>query len=263
MKISVIMGVYNDSDTVEHAVNSILRQTYGDFEFIICDDCSSDGVYDQLIELSKLDDRIILLRNEVNMGLANTLNKCLEYSSGEYIARMDSDDESLVERFEEQVNFLDCNPQYAFCGTRAVVFDDEGDKTTTGIFGEISFDEMFKRGGFVHPSVMIRRDKLLQAGGYTSNKLTKRCEDYDLWNKLYFNGEKGYVLEKLLFRYRETAVNIKKRKFSHYIDRAKIAFYWRKKHKCSTKYIIWCIRPIIVGMMPKFVYRMLHDRRKK
>jgi len=114
--ISVIMGVYNGEHRVTKAVESILNQDYEDFEFIICDDGSTDDSYYVLEMLSKQDNRIVLLKNSKNMGLAPTLNYCLKNARASYIARMDDDDWSHPERFKKQVKFLDENPSYGYVG---------------------------------------------------------------------------------------------------------------------------------------------------
>ena len=113
-KISVIMGVYNGADRVDEAIASIRVQTFTDWEFIICDDASTDNTWEKLVEWSKIDSRIVPIRNEKNMKLAATLNKCLEHASGSYIARMDDDDYSYPWRLMAQNDFLDVNTYYAF-----------------------------------------------------------------------------------------------------------------------------------------------------
>ena len=100
-KISVIMGVYNGADRVDEAIASIRVQTFTDWEFIICDDASTDNTWEKLVEWSKIDSRIVPIRNEKNMKLAATLNKCLEHASGSYIARMDDDDYSYPWRLKQ------------------------------------------------------------------------------------------------------------------------------------------------------------------
>ena len=107
-KVSVIMGFYNNESTLARAINSILNQTYDKWELIMCDDGSTDYSYSIAKDyFKKYPDRIKLLQNPKNMHLANALNRCLKEASGEYIARMDADDESLPQRFERQVEFLD------------------------------------------------------------------------------------------------------------------------------------------------------------
>ena len=105
--VSVIMGVYNSQGTLSEAVMSILNQTYSNFEFLICDDGSTDDSLKLLGNFS--DKRIKILRNEVNRGLAFSLNKCLVASSGAYVARMDADDVAFPDRLETQLSFLEKN----------------------------------------------------------------------------------------------------------------------------------------------------------
>ena len=108
--VSIIMGVYNDANLLSQAIDSLLAQTYAKWELIACDDCSTDNTSDILSEYAKNDPRIIVIRNEKNCGLAATLNHCLEYAQGEYIARMDCDDLSVETRLEKQVSYLQGPP---------------------------------------------------------------------------------------------------------------------------------------------------------
>ena len=106
--ISIIMGVYNipDKEQLELSIDSILNQTYRNFEFIIIDDGSTNETYEWLKELTIKDQRVILIKNEKNIGLQKTLNKGIKLSKGEYIARMDGDDYCSLDRFEKQIIFL-------------------------------------------------------------------------------------------------------------------------------------------------------------
>ena len=103
-KVSVLMSVFNAEDFIQEAVDSVLQQTFSDFEFIIVDDASTDGSLQRLC--SYHDPRIRILRNETNMGLTRSLNKGMEFVRGEYVARMDADDVSLPSRLQEQTVFL-------------------------------------------------------------------------------------------------------------------------------------------------------------
>ncbi len=202
-RISVLMGVYNREKTVGRAIDSILKQTFEDFEFIICDDASTDGSLKVLYEYAKKDKRIKVLHNGQNIGLAGTLNKCLAYAKGEYVARMDDDDVSQEGRFEKQVSFLDTHTEYVLLGTGRKIFDKQGVWGIESVECEPSVLEVFLRGGFTHPTVMIRRNPLIEVGGYTSLPRTQRCEDFDLWCKLYERGYKGYVIGDVLLEYFE------------------------------------------------------------
>ena len=248
-KVSVIMGVYNDEKYLSKAIQSILLQTYKDFEFIICDDCSTDNTV-QIIS-SFNDDRIVFLQNEVNLGLANTLNKCIEHSKGEYIARMDSDDISLEDRLKEQVNYLEQNLEVAVIGTQAY-FIDENDKRFKEFKRplKISFSDTVKKSNLIHPSTMIRKKILTEVSGYTINEMTHRAEDYDLWCKI---AEKGYGLANLsefLFEYREDINAYKKRKYKFRIEEFKIKSYWIKRANLSKINYIYALKPLFVGLIP-------------
>ena len=112
--ISIIMGIYNCAETLPEAVESIICQTYENWELIMCDDGSTDGTYKIASEYKeKYPDKIFVLKNEENMGLNYTLNRCLESAKGEYIARMDGADISLPERLEKELVFLNAHPEYA------------------------------------------------------------------------------------------------------------------------------------------------------
>lgn len=125
--VSVIMGVYNQCNQVEllQAVNSILAQTFKDFEFIIYDDGSVEKSAEYIRNLIYLDRRIRVIRNEENMGLAFSLNQCIGEARGKYLARMDADDISLPDRLKREVDFLERHAEYAWVGSNAGVFDNE------------------------------------------------------------------------------------------------------------------------------------------
>ena len=178
-KISVIMPAYNAEKYIAEAMDSILNQTFRDFEFIILNDCSKDRTEE--IILSYDDPRIVYVKNEENMGVARTLNRGLDMAKGEYIARMDADDISLPERFEKQVAYLDANADIAVLGTNIELFTD---KKSLG-FREFSHNpelmalDMFFSCGVAHPSVMMRTNVIQNLGGYAPE--FNGLEDYELW----------------------------------------------------------------------------------
>lgn len=248
-KVSVIMGVYNDEKFLYESIDSILKQSFKDFEFIICDDGSTDNSL-KIINSFK-DERIIFLQNEKNLGLANTLNKCIRCSKGEYIARMDSDDISLNDRLRKQVEYLDQNLKVAVVGTQAYFIDENGKRFKN--FNrtlKISFEETIRKSNLIHPSTMIRKNILNEVKGYSVNELTHRAEDYDLWCKI---AEKGYGLVNLpeyLFEYRENADAYKKRKYRYRIEEFKIKLYWIRRTNLSIFNYIYAFKPLIVGLIP-------------
>lgn len=216
--ISVIMGSYNPTgrQELEDAVKSIIEQSFSDWEFIICDDGSDEPYAGYLSEITKLDDRIICIRNEENHGLAYSLNRCLDIAKGEFIARMDDDDISLPERFEKELNFLIKNPEYAWVGSEAALFDNYG-RWGIGSRPEIPDEHDYLRySPFIHPSVMFRKNPLLKVHGYSEEKKALRCEDYELFMRLAAKGYKGYNLQEILFKYQENSHAYGKKKFRYY-----------------------------------------------
>jgi glycosyltransferase involved in cell wall biosynthesis/SAM-dependent methyltransferase len=183
-KISVIMPVYNGEKYLSQAIESVLSQSYSDFEFIIINDFSTDR--SESIIGSYHDSRIIFLKNEENLGITRSLNLGIKVSRGEYIARMDADDISLPERFKEQVSFLDSHPDIGVLGTAAFLIDGLGN-----IGQEIRFPQdhilifwqlCFFTNAIIHPSAMMRKDLLDKVNGY--NVEFKFAQDYNLWCRL-------------------------------------------------------------------------------
>ena len=126
------MGVYNPKDKklFRNAIESILKQTYDNLEFIICDDCSNEYVKNIVSEYSKEDKRVVYIRNKKNMGLAYSLNNCLSVSTGNYIARQDDDDISKTDRLEVELDFLKRHKEYSFVGCNLELIN------SNGIWGE-------------------------------------------------------------------------------------------------------------------------------
>ena len=109
-KVSIIMGIFNCAETLPEAIDSVLAQTFSDWQLILCDDGSKDNTYGIAKEYQgRFPEKILLLQNERNMGLNHTLNRCLQVVSGEYVARMDGDDISLPTRLEKEAAFLDAH----------------------------------------------------------------------------------------------------------------------------------------------------------
>ncbi len=182
-KVSVVLSTYNDGHYLPIAMDSILKQTFQDFEFIIVDDASTDGTADIL---SKVDDpRIKIFRNSQNLGLTKSLNLGIRHARGKYIARMDADDISLPHRLETQVNFLDKNAEYALIGSSYYRMDEKGE--INSLLRVLEDDRSIKAGlkrqnWFAHGSVMMRRDAFQQVGGY--DERFKFAQDYDLWLRM-------------------------------------------------------------------------------
>ena len=199
-KVSVVVSVHNGQRFLREAIDSILGQTFDDFELIVIDDCSTDGSLDIL--RSYRDPRIHVIVNHQQRGLTRNLNTGLRLARGEYIARQDADDVSLPTRFAEQVAFLDANPPIAALGTWARSIDDGG--RAVGVkatpIGVDSIRQRLRQGNcLIHPSVMFRRSMILQLGGY--DETYTLSQDYDLWLRVseHFAIEN---LDRILLSYR-------------------------------------------------------------
>ncbi|WP_213819034.1 glycosyltransferase family 2 protein [Garciella nitratireducens] len=262
-KVSIIMGIYNCENTLSEALDSIISQTYDNWELIMCDDGSTDETYEIANKYAKKDRRIKLIKNKKNMGLAKTLNNCLEISIGDYIMRHDGDDIMVKDRIEKQVSFMNTY-DYDACGSGAYLFDE------TGIWGLLQPDEMPNKtcmvtgGPFIHPTVIMKKDKLKQVGGYSVNKLTKkRSQDYDLWIKFFENNFILYNIQEPLIYYREdkNAYNRKKKKFR--ITETLLRLKACKSLKIPYYQRIFALKPLILIMVPNKIIRYYHIKKFK
>lgn len=249
--VSVIMGIYNCEDTLKTAIDSILNQTFEDWEMIMCDDGSQDHTYEIASEYcSMYPEKIILLHNEKNMKLAASLNRCLDRATGKYIARMDADDISEKNRLEKQVNFLENNPQFDLVGTLMQSFDENGLKHVVKIKQIPSREDLPVFNPFHHATIMMKKSAYKALNGYTVSKRTSRMEDVDLWYRFFKAGYKGYNLQKVLYYVREDKNAYKRRKLKYYIHAALIVHDGIKLLELSPKYYIYCIKPILAWIFP-------------
>jgi len=168
--VSVILSAYNEERFLKDTIESILSQTMEDFEFIIVNDGSTDRTAEIIDNYKKLDNRIVIINNKNNIGLAKSLNAAIEKSSGRYLARMDVGDLSHNQRFEKQLKFLEARGDIYILGTQGYWIDDKKQ-----IIGEwkmpltVTDKELFDTGGAIHPSIMIRRELFDRIGLYDVN----------------------------------------------------------------------------------------------
>lgn len=196
-KVSVVMPVFNAESYINEAIDSILSQTYSDFEFIIINDCSTDLSYN--IIKSYEDKRIKIINNEKNLGVCTSLNKALRECKGEFIARMDSDDVAYCDRLEKQVNFLENNKQIVVLGTSVEFI---GQKKGIKVFDNKNLEIQSLFNNFiVHPTVMMRSEFFKSNNLYYSEKFST-LEDYELWDRVLEKKGKFYILEEPLLKYR-------------------------------------------------------------
>ena len=197
--VSVIMPVYNTKQWVWEAIESILNQTFEDFEFIILDDCSTDGSYEICEKYAKKDKRIKLYRNDKNEGVAFTKNKLIELTSTNYIASQDSDDVSFLNRLELEYNFLENHKDYGVVSGNNVIIDEDWKEIWHRIYSDNMKYIILKKSPVSHPTTLIRKSDFLAVWWYTK---VKYVEDYDLWIKFYENWYKIKNLDEDLLYYR-------------------------------------------------------------
>lgn len=263
-RVSVIMGIYNCSDTLSEAIESLLNQTFDDWKLIMCDDGSTDNTYEIAQSYKKrYPDKIVLLKNKKNMGLNSTLNRCLQRVETEYVARMDGDDISLKNRFQEEVSFLDSHPSFSIVSTPMIYFDAEGEWKRGRGTGEFNKDDAAKGTPFCHAPCMVRKEAYDAVGGYSEDNKWLRVEDYDLWIKMLAKGYKGYVLKEPLYMMRDDRNAKNRRKYKYRINEARVKKKAIKELKLSKKNYVYVCVPLVIGIMPNFVYDYLHKHKKR
>ena len=200
--VSVVMPVYNSKSTIERAIDSILMQTYTDFEFIIINEASTnDGTTEILERYAREDERIHLIqkKNE-KKGVATSLNIGLREATGKYIARMDADDYSYPTRFQRQIEYMEANPQISICGAQMKVFNSEKYHLSEySCDPEIIRIEALFDSPIAHPTVFIRRQFLIEHSLFYDEDCLP--EDFDLWTRVLRAGGIIANLNEVLFDY--------------------------------------------------------------
>jgi glycosyltransferase involved in cell wall biosynthesis len=216
--VSVVIPVYNGAADVRSAIESILKQTFQDFEMIVINDGSKDNSA-EVIE--SIPDKRIRVFHQDNIGLAATLNRGISKARGRYIARLDQDDISLPARLERQVEFIEAHPDCALLGTRAIIW--EGDRQTDRVHDHPADDaslkfELLFNNPFVHASVMMRKSVLEELGGYAVDPDRQPPEDYELWSRISRKYKVANIPERLTI-YREVPKSMSRTQANLLLDR--------------------------------------------
>jgi len=198
--ISVIMPNYNGEKYLSESIESILNQTFRDFEFIIIDDGSKDNSKKIIKKYQKKDKRIVLIENEKNLGLPLSLNKGLKKAKGVYIARMDSDDISLPKRLKNEFEYLEKHSNIFLIGSSAIIIDESGNRL--GILKKFNSPKKIKKkflrsNPIIHPSIMFRN-----FGKYFYRERFKSSEDYDFYLRILSSDLQITNLPEILIKYR-------------------------------------------------------------
>lgn len=248
--VSVVMPVYNASDYLEKAIESILNQTYQKFEFIIVDDASTDNSWKILKKFKKKDKRIKLFRNEKNLGVSQTAKLAIEKSKGSFLARMDADDIAHPKRLEKQIKFLLKNPKTVAVGSQCYLINSEGKKIGQKLF-PTKFEDIYKYiFTFIpvqQPTLMINKSKLPKDFEFYHDGMNT-AEEVELLFKLFLYGKVENLNEKLHYyrlHDRNTSFqNLKKTFLLTLLSRI----------KAITKY---SYRPPVIGVIATFIQTVL------
>lgn len=208
IKVSVVIPVYNSERFLSEAIESVTNQTLQNIEIICVYDKSSDNSLEILQNYSKKDCRVKIIENDEKKGIGYALNLGLDAAKGKYVARMDADDIAVLSRLQEQVDFMEKNPEVGVCGSFIKKFGDTNRTVCCPVSHEEIKVNMIFNCCIMHPTVMFRKE-FLDSYNLRYNEKYKVCEDYDMWVRCieYF---KFHNLPKPLLNYREHCENISK-----------------------------------------------------
>ncbi len=233
--VSVVLPVFNAQEYLREAIQSILDQTFTNFEFIIIDDGSMDNSLLIIKEFMKIDKRIILISRE-NKGIVYTLNEGISIAKAKYIARMDADDISIPNRLEKQIELME-NRSLDVCGCHYFVMDEQmnlNGLNLTPLSHEICVISLAFKVPFAHPSVMIKKEFLMRHGLLYGQSEYKIAEDFDLWLRMYEKGAKFGNVNDVLFKYRVLETSLSKIKHKGIIkDTKKMVDIFFNNHKAG------------------------------
>lgn len=213
LKVSIITATFNSLPYIKETYDSIRAQTFSNWEWLVTDDCSSDGTYEYLKQLASSDTRILVERNSVNSGAAVSRNVSLSKSSGDYIAFIDSDDIWFPEKLQYQLEFMDVNnldftfTPYETINESSVPFNRYIDANQAG---PVNYHDMLKKKATLGCSTVILRRSAIKD---LSMPLLRTGQDYALWLKILKQGIKAYPCDKVLMKYRIVSTSISRNKF--------------------------------------------------
>ena len=201
-KISLIMSVYNGEDYLAETIESVLSQTFTEWEFIIINDCSTDNTANILAEYESKDSRIKIHTNETNLRLPSSLNKALSFAEGKYIAGMDADDICLPLRLQKQYDFMETNPDIDLSSCRFLTLKN-GIYSSGGCGGKEDSESikalLLVTNPILHPGI-IAKSEVIKELGYDKNFTC--TEDMELWTRFFLNGKRVEILSEYLMIYR-------------------------------------------------------------
>lgn len=258
--LSIIMGIYYRKDdlvALRKSIESILKQTYTSFELILCDDGSTDAACQLIDFYAKKDRRIRIVRGVKQFDLSHKLNACLQLAKGQWIGRMDDDDFSHFNRFEQQVAYLKEHAETAFVGCNVNLIY-QGAKWGVRIMPEHpSVKDFYFTQPYVHPTLVFRREALMEIDGYSQDKYCVLCEDYDLLLRLYKNGFRGANIQEVLFDY-TLSDSLNSRRALKYRINEMVTRYRRFKELGKMPFVLpYVIKPLVIGLLPEKIIKAM------
>ena len=272
--ISIILPTYKEARFIIPSIESVLLQSFSDWELIIIDDGLYDASREHILDFIKNDTRIIFLKNEKNLGIQKTLNKGLMEARGIYIARIDDDDQWIdQDKLRLQVEYMQMHTDCVIVGTGAITVNEKGKELVRYLAptSDIAVrNNMLTRNCFVHSSVLFRKDAVSGLDGYSESKEVKHVEDYDLWLKLgqmgtfanisiygvrFLLASHNISSKHLVEQYRKNIVLAKKYKkqYPNYYRGIGIAYIRYIGALLFAKIIPTAIRAKIIGMYKKII----------
>lgn len=266
--VSVVMPAYNAEKYISEAIESILNQTFKDFEFIIIDDGSKDKTWEIVQDYAEKDERIVAVRNEKNLKICKTLNKGVKISKGKYIARMDSDDWSYQDRLKKQIDFMESHLNVVVSGGHVEVSDENLSILYLKKYPLLDKDirkKMFIYNPFTHPCVIFRSD-VIKTENPTYDHSFYDAEDYDLYFRLGKKGEMANIKE-ILLKYRVSSGSIS---FKRHVRQGLVTLLIRLKavfkYGYSIPFYILLLQPVellMVLLLPAWIkYKIFSLMRK-
>jgi glycosyltransferase involved in cell wall biosynthesis len=263
--VSILMPTFNGAGRIKNAIESVIAQSYQQWELLVIDDGSTDAMAEIIRSFSEKNSRIRYSKNEKNLGIQKTLNRGLREAKGEYIARIDDDDRwSDSEKLEKQIRFFETHPDHVLVGTGVIMIDEQGKELLRYLLPEHDADirnNILGKNCFVHSSVMFKKSAAKQMGGYDESKAVLHVEDYDLWLKLGTVGKFANLpLYAVTFTLRQGGLSSQNR-----LQQSRKIFYLVKKYQKSYPHYFSSMvragaRIIVYGYILRFPLRVSLQR---
>ena len=253
-RVSVLMGVYycrEDTGLLRRSVDSILSQSMGDIELLICDDGSNKQAQTLLEGYAQQDQRVRLIRPGDKLDLASKLNACLRQARGKFIARMDDDDFSRADRFSRQVQAMEDHPEIGFIGCNVRLVCGGVCVGERRLPEQPEVRDFYMVQPFIHPALMFRREVLEAVGGYSESPRQRLCEDYDLLLRIYATGHRGMNLQEPLVDYTIPETAKGNRKMKHRWNETVTRYQRFRQLGILSRAIPYVIKPLAVGLLPE------------